>query len=280
MKSKFLKGIAFTLLTFYAYQPSVISQEMVNDASLEADMKPISTAQNQHSFEVGPEVFFYQYREPGVMMSRGAKFGLSGSYTYRADKLWSRIEGRFAAGQTNYKSFGTGRFGTKEDDYYYEFRGLLGLNEIFKIGSDTTITPYAGLGWRHLFNDGAGLKSSTGHHGYDRRNKMLYLPIGLETKISRCNEWGITVQTELDILLYGIQHSHLQKFGGGLLEHDQESGYGLRGAVSFDKKMSSYTLGIEPFVRYWSINDSNIVRGTLEPKNNTLETGLKISFKF
>ena len=65
------------------------------------------------SWEIGPEVYYFRYREPGFMKDTGYFYGFQGSYTYRewvpmfpADetklKLMARIEGRAAWGSVNY----------------------------------------------------------------------------------------------------------------------------------------------------------------------------------
>ena len=77
-----------------------------------------------------------------------------------------------------------------EDDLLFEARVLAGHDFIFD-GSfngavDLALSPYAGLGFRYLDNDGTG-NDSNGVAGYERYSHYFYLPIGLTPRI-RVNE--------------------------------------------------------------------------------------------
>ena len=96
---------------------------------------------------------------------------------------------------------------------------------------------------------------------------------------------------EYDIFWSGTQKSHLEDVNSSfnLVSNDQNDGYGIRGSVKLTKKSDRFDVVIEPFVRWWSIKDSQfsnvtftgaIVGYAYEPKNETLEMGGKVSFLF
>jgi len=79
-----------------------------------------------------------------------------------------------------------------------------------------------------------------------------------------------------------VQKSYLQSFGFGTVRTEQDGGYGLRGSVSFQNKGKATDFIIEPFVRYWDIDDSEVdaATGGYEPANKTTELGLELIWRF
>ena len=78
--------------------------------------------------EVGLSFSHYQYKEPGLMKLEGNKFGADYTSTLMLDQdqqWFMKIAGRYAFGDVNYDSNGTGS--TKgEDDWYTDIRALFG----------------------------------------------------------------------------------------------------------------------------------------------------------
>jgi len=238
----------------------------------------------KHSADLGTEISYIKYKEPGVMEEKGMMYGIVGSYTYRP-KFMLRAEGRFAYGQVDYKNSGTL---DNIDDYILEFRGLGGYD--FSVFTASTLTPYIGIGYRYLNDDMTGT-SSTGALGYERESNYLYSPIGVEIITPLKNDWSVGATLEYDYFWKGIQKSHLSDTGFGLgdIENDQNKGYGIRGSVKFQKKGEKLDFVIEPFIRYWNIKKSKetaiTYSGTIigygyEPKNNSTEIGCKLAVKF
>lgn len=234
----------------------------------------------KHVWELGTEISHIKYEEPGVMEEEGMMWGLLGSYTYR-DNWMLRGEGRFSFGQVDYKNSGTI---DNIDDYMLEFRGLVGYD--FPILTATILTPYIGFGYRYLNDDSSGMTSSTGALGYERESNYYYSPIGVETITELENGWSIGVTFEYDYFWKGVQENQLGAFS---LENDQNDGYGLRGSVKFQKKGEKVDFVIEPFIRYWDIEDSDVAPITwsgyvlgygYEPKNSSTEIGIKFAAKF
>ncbi len=238
------------------------------------------------SWEIGPEVYYFRYREPGFMKDTGYFYGFQGSYTYRewvpmfpADetklKLMARIEGRAAWGSVNYD--GALQDGTPYSidnirDDSGEWRGLIG----FDFPQATVVdTIYTGIGDRYLDDNGGSDPA-----GYDRQSNYLYLPVGFKTLRNLSGNWLMSANAEFDILVEGRQTSDLSGFGFGMIHNRQNSGYGLRGSLGFEYTAKEVAFIIQPFVRYWNIDESEGSKGWVEPKNNTIEIGLDLTFRF
>ena len=132
-------------------------------------------------------------------------------------------------------------------------------------------------------------KASIDPAGYDRESNYLYLPMGAMATCMRGNEWLHNPKLEFDLLLYGKQESHLSDIAGlGLSDvtNQQHSGYCFRFSYGFLKKYDTNNVVIEPFLRYWYIDDSEAksIPGTalvgLEPENKTLELGIRFIWRF
>ena len=258
----------------------------------------------RHSFEVGPELYYFYYEERDAsgyfeddekMMSEdGLFYGLAGAYTYRGwapsadgdvtestEGLMFRAEGRFAVGQVDYDGQtqdGEPLTVSDIDDRTMELRPLIGLG--FS-NADFEGFLYTGFGYRYLNDD---LSEFPG--GYERESNYYYIPIGLTGTGTQSDGWTLGGTLELDILVRGVQKSHLSDAGGGWpdVENDQTSGWGLRGALRFEHR-ANVDLVIEPFVRLWAIDKSDEVPigggyYAYEPENYTVEGGLHVLIQF
>jgi hypothetical protein len=235
---------------------------------------------------IGLSVSSYQYREPGVMSLKGAKMGLDMhvvKVSEERDNLIFRGDLRFAFGTVDYNSNNTGS-ATGEPDWYLEARALLGKDwEI----NHAVLSPYIGLGYRYLFNDGRGI-SSTGYGGYRRESNYIYLPLGIIHRRSFNGRARLESTLEYDRLLEGTQVSSLSDVGGGYSDvtNNQSNGYGLKLSIMYEN--NNWVIG--PYVHYWNISQSDIVPevrygvptgyGLVEPDNNTIEFGLKVGQRF
>lgn len=238
----------------------------------------------KYSFDLGTEISYIKYKEPGVMREEGVMSGIDASYTYHSG-IMLRADGRYSYGQVDYKNSGTL---DNVDDYMLEFRGLGGYD--FAVLKATTLTPYIGIGYRYLNDDLKGT-SSTGALGYERESNYIYSPIGVETITDLDEGWSIGATLEYDIFWKGIQKSHLSDTGLGLndVENNQNKGFGIRGSIKLLKKAEKFDVVVEPFIRYWNIKKSEetpiTYSGTIigygyEPKNNSTEIGCKLAIKF
>ncbi len=238
-----------------------------------------------HTWEVGPEISHITYEEPGVMEEKGFMYGIAGSYAYH-NIYMLKVEGRYSFGQVDYKNSGTI---DDIDNSIFEFRGLGGYD--FRMSETSILTPYIGFGYRYLKDDVGGMTSSTGALGYERESKYYYSPIGIETITKLDNGWSLGLTVEYDYFWKGIQKSHLSDVDASIsdMENDQNDGYGLRGSIKLQKKSEKIDFIIEPFIKYWDIEKSEVsaitVAGSIwgygwEPENNSTEFGIKFAVKF
>lgn len=292
----------------YSNEPSLEPQFQ---KALKSDFVP-EPVSSGGQFSMGTEAYYYSYEEPNFMEQDGYMYGINAAYTYRSsgnahvrsmeDALRDsrklnmyRLEGMVAYGSLNYDSNGTG-WDDGIDNYMTDLRALAGYD--FHVGQRKILTPYFGLGFRYLFDDGGGRQTSTGHFGYDRESQYGYVPIGVEYLAHFETGWSLGVNVEYDWIVKGKQSSHLEDVDPllGTLENDQDDGYGVRGSVRLTRRGRRANVFFEPFIRYWDVEDSTIepltyngqlifvgedtVMAGLEPANKTIEYGFKIGAEF
>jgi hypothetical protein len=243
-----------------------------------------STLNTQAGYNIGVSSSYYQYQEPGLMSAKGNKIGLDLRATQVFQSgMFIRGDLRYALGLVDYSSNSTGS-ATGEPDWYIEVRSLFGKD--WGINENVVLSPYMGLGYRYLFNDARGV-TSTGYGGYRRESNYFYLPVGLIYRSALNDQARLVSTLEYDHLLGGRQISRLSDSGGGYgdLTNKQHKGYGLKLSVMYQKN----NLAIGPYVDYWNIAQSESVllykNGSLygiawEPRNNTIEFGVKASYQF
>ncbi len=256
-----------------------------------ASATPVVFAQieRRSAGDIGGEIYYYNYEEPNFAELEGVYYGVNGSYTNRAfhPNLALRGEVRAAWGVVDYASNGTGSLDSI-DDFVVEPRGWLGYDIPMQ---GAWLTPYVGIGYRYLENGMGGTTTSTGARGYDRISQYLYIPVGLEIAGELNQDWTMTVAVEYDIFCDGEQESQLSdvSLAFGDITNDQNDGDGFRASLRLAKKMPTYTLVIEPFIRYWIVSDSVASPVTfagvavgygLEPENETYEIGAKVALQF
>lgn len=233
------------------------------------------------------------YGEANIMRNKGMMYGLSGDYTYRPNMFMLKAEARLSFGDVDYWSQGTG---TAEDlrDYNLETRFILGY-DLQHASKNTTITPFIGLGYRYLFDGSKDRITSTGHSGYDRKQSYLYSPIGLETIYKVGKKWSIGIAGEYDLFWHGWNKSEVDDADLSLvpLKFGQENGWGARASIKVMKDLGKNVLVVEPFFRYWKIDESDIDFSVTdlgyygwngmpysEPENSTMEWGTRVGFRF
>lgn len=235
----------------------------------------------KHRWELGPEISYIEYTEPGVMKDKGLMYGVAGSYTYH-DNIMLKAEGRYSYGQVDYSSYGTGSM-DNIDDHIFELRGLAGLDYPTLTGG--FFTPYIGIGYRYLNDNSSGRVTSTGAWGYERESNYIYSPVGVNLSTLLENDWTFAVTAEYDIFWYGKQISHLSDVDGyNDLENRQKRGQGYRSSVRFEKR----SFAIEPFIRSWRIEESEheyfrcngMICEGWEPKNYSEEYGINLLLRF
>jgi hypothetical protein len=225
-------------------------------------------------WEIGPEVSFFRYEEPGDMTDKGILYGMAGAYTrYRPNRMF-RVEGEFCFGLVDYEGSlvdtGEPYSMSGNHDYLLNLRLLWGrLREVE--GWDHRF--YGGLGYRGLNDD-----STQDPYGYDRQSNYLYLPLGLKAYHELADHWLIGIGGELDILLLGLQFSGIYEHSA--LTNVQWPGIGARFSTELRYRAASVDLALAPFFQYWWVDDSTVSDGWYEPRNNTLQYGLGLIWRF
>ena len=236
------------------------------------------------SNEFGLSLSSYEYQEPGLMSNKGPKIGgdLQSTLAF-PEKLWVRGDAHLAIGSVDYTSPTSGT-ANGESDWYLETRGL--------IGKDTwafdraMLSPYAGLGYRYLFNDARGT-TNLGASGYRRQSNYLYLPIGMTYRVALEGKAQLVTELEYDQLIIGKQFTRMSDAGLGYndLSNNQNRGHGFK----LSAKYAQDNWAIGPYANYWNIAQSEtlplyqngiLVGHAWEPQNNTVEFGLKGSIRF
>jgi hypothetical protein len=233
-------------------------------------------------FSVGPRIYHHEYTEPGIMENQGYFTGVAYNLTYEKSVVVS-LDGFLSYGQVDYTSGASGSIDDK-DNFCADTRLLLG----YAVVNDgrMKLTPYAGIAYRYLSDEGQGRYSTTGNWAYDRESTYIYSPVGVVFSIPLHNGWTFVPSAEYDIFWAGTQKSHLgYQPGYEDFENDQTGGYGLRAVLAFEKQMTRFSLGWELFYRYWDIDRSEIYRDSwgrnwVEPANETTEIGVGVSFRF
>lgn len=126
----------------------------------------------------------------------------------------------------------------------------------------------AGLGYRRLTDN----LQEAGTIGYKRVNDLVYATLGVEYAIVG-DQWTISPGARTKHLLRGEQFSGLQ--GGVTVK--QKSGNGSDLYVAFAHQSG---LVLTPYLRTWSVKDSEVSQGLYEPRNKTREIGLEASYRF
>ncbi|MEX0958512.1 MAG: outer membrane beta-barrel protein [Burkholderiales bacterium] len=241
--------------------------------------EPADPGRTWRGWELGGQLSNYRFEEPdfGVKI-QGPKAGVTGAYTFSGKrKLFFRMDGRLAYGSLDYEGSGTL---DSIPNWIFEVRGVLGKD--FLPGSRTSLSPFAGLGYRYLYNDFRGT-TSTGAVGYQRFSRYLYLPLGLTARFKLGDSWVIAPTIEYDFFIKGEQVSQLSdtNLGFGDVTNSQDDGYGYR--VSLMAEKGAWAFG--PWMHYWKIERSDIVPvsssiGFFEPKNETREFGFDVKYRF
>ncbi len=60
----------------------------------------------------------------------------------------------------------------------------------------------------------------------------------------------------------------------------QHNGWGFRASVRLKEQKPGVNFGVEPFVRYWNIGNSNVSEDIVEPENRSIETGVRLVWTF
>ena len=238
------------------------------------NVKSFENNKSEFGFYFGTKI--YEERHPvdnSFFMSQdGWMIGMNtNSETYDSESYLG-FKNRLAVGEVNYTSAGTGTM-TGVPDYQFESTFYLGIP---MEGTNSRTTIFSGLGGRYLLNASGLKQSSTGHSGYDRESRYVYLPIGVNYEKGAWEFRG-----EYLYFLYGQQTSYLSQVSSnyGDFTNDQEDGSGMKLTAKY---YSDKNFGYEIYMDYWDIADSklDITGNFMEPRNTTSETGLRVFWAY
>ena len=239
-----------------------------------SNVNSLENSKNEFGMYFGTKI--YEERHPvdnSFFMSQdGWMIGINtNSETYDASS-YIGFKNRLAYGQVDYTSAGTGTM-SAIPDYQLETTGYIGI-PYGESNSRTTL--FSGIGFRYLLNASGLRLSSTGHSGYDRESRYIYLPLGVNYETGQWEFRG-----EYLYFIYGQQTSKLSQVSANYTDitNDQEEGSGLKFSIKFQ---SEKDFGYEFYTDYWDIADSKLdVTGNfMEPRNTTSETGLRIFWNY
>ncbi|GAO98814.1 hypothetical protein Cva_01483 [Caedimonas varicaedens] len=256
----------------------------------------------KHQFNLGLEVEHYHYKEPETqyiedegwewMESKAWMAGVNGSYRLTwQEKLFVQPEARILWGKENYKT-GDGdkyRLGIefKVPNLIFEPRFIGGGH--INVAERWTLSPYFGIGYRLKIDDGEKVLYPDGTYDPYRKSNYVYVPLGTYVHYKISDTWSVSAKGEYDYLIKGWQYSRGYKRNP--VEYNQKSGYGLKGEVAISYAYSDQlSLSLAPYIHYWNIKKSNEVKVTdyfnhlnymgEEPKNSTIESGLRLEITF
>lgn len=294
----FTKHLTFSFVLLFCFATCLYQNESLasepnepSSANDTASKEKTDLALKKYSLEVGPEIYFFNYKEPDGVTDKGMFYGGTLNYTYRGwvpDSLTNPLpegggslhaELRFASGEADYDgSLNDGTPYTVDNIGYntYETRLLYGIDYL---DENWLACLSAGIGYRYSNDD-----SSFDPAGYERESNYIYLPIEYQLDGKFENNWAWGFNMEVDFLIRGKQKSYLSDVGDVDIENRQNSGYGLRGSIRLQNKTKAGVFIIEPFIRYWSMDDSEYEYIApyyyYEPKNSTTEIGLQLQWQF
>jgi hypothetical protein len=252
----------------------------------------MAAAQTLPGFEIGPELYYYAYREPGFIVQHGPFAGVDASYTLKAGTWFLRLNGEAAIGYLDYKSDASGRL---DGIWNYKAEPRVLVGDDLPLSDTVSASPYAGIGYRLLYEAQSGRTTDRGFAAYDRLSQYFYVPLGLRFSM-RLGDWVLRPSAEYDWFIHGIQKSYISGLAAAPgvvaqrdLTNQQETGYGARAELLVDAPQSWGPISFGPFIRWWVIGGSRpstvpasggFVIIATEPHNNTLEAGATLRWHF
>jgi hypothetical protein len=219
---------------------------------------------------------YYSYREPGFMKIEGLMSGASAGVSVLTAHFYFEGRGDLEKGNLHYTSPISGNIGHVPHTLH-EMEIKVGLHL-------QRLVLYSGLGLRYLDDNAQGLFTNTGHFGFDRESRYIYLPIGVSYTERLSSRWEITPRVEGDILLQGTQTNKIQ---GQTVTNKQRAGDGVRVEICFLRHANKMSLVFTPFISVWDISQSNVttssfwwLRTCAEPRNITIQAGCKLGIQF
>lgn len=228
----------------------------------------------------------FRYNEPGIMKETGRLHGVTLRGTHHASNhlMW-RAEVEYLGSGLEYD--GQYQDGTPltadTDDRLFQARGLVGYDFVF---DGFAVTPFVGIGYRYWYDEILAVG------GYEREIEYVYSPVGVEVA-SASGRWRYGVRGEYDVFWGGKVKSMLSQADSGFnnpkLDQNALEGYGTRAAAFVEYAFDSVCVIIEPYYRFWDIQDSDMgvltkngadIGRVYEPQNTTRIYGVSLMVGF
>jgi hypothetical protein len=253
-----------------------------------------------HEFTAGLESFQYKYNErteehKNFMQDKGMLYGVNGAYqlTYRGI-VFIRPEARWAYGYADYNNWRGNQYNKSHiPSMIFEPRLLVGGN--IPTNSSLILSPYTGVGFRYKWDDTTDVKNQANIPGYERVNKLWYLPVGTRLQYRFTDRWFMQGTAEYDWMIEGKQFGYSSKhFSPSPVVVKQKSGWGAKGELLVGHHFDKVSVAFGPYLQYWKIKKSSTKICTYyndrgddypntpisEPENETRELGVKLNFIF
>lgn len=247
--------------------------------------------QTRPGFEVGAQLFDYEYRErfegATIVGDDGKFIGVTGSYVETIGNGWFlRAVASFGSGSVDYSSDDGEIEDVSQDIAQVEFH----VGRDFLVGGVTTITPFTGIGGRALDDNSGGEQTETGFEGFDREVGYTYIPAGVALTFPFGSKMSLAVSSQLNWVVGGKAESKFSRLDPEVpdLSLDLDGGYGMETSAMLSAPVGRYALRFGPFLRYWNIERSksqtfieeDFEIEFFEPANKTTEIGLRVAFAF
>lgn len=284
------------------YQPSKKTSYLYE---LDEEVSP-----KKNKLEIGLEYSDYVYREPHMdypIKIAGKMQGIDLKYTIHSlmSEAWGEndnfmsVELLYMTGKVDYDGWlqdGSGNVvgpssTTGIHDWYIDARLLFG-RRVYLTENKLILDPFLGIAYRFL-RDEQHKKSDS---GYLRESNYLYVPIGADFTWQATSSFKLTLKGEFDWLLGGKQKSGMSRFDPAFRDmmNSQRKGFGARASIKAEQNIGQIGIFVEPFVRYWKIQNSKwnyyyvedigggmgYFYGGIEPFNTTREYGLRAGVSF
>ena len=248
-------------------------------------------AQTRPGFEVGAQLFDYDYRErlDGATLARddGKFIGITASYVETVGSGWFlRAVTSTGSGSVDYSSDD----GKIEGVSQYIAQVELQVGRDFLVGGLTTLTPFTGIGGRALDDNSGGEQTETGAQGYDREIGYTYIPVGLAATVPFGSKMRLAFSGQMNWVVAGKAESKFSDLDPELpnLSLDLDGGYGIEASATLSAPVGRHAVSFGPFLRHWNIERSKsqtfredgFAVEFFEPANKSTELGVRVAFAF
>ena len=264
---------------------------------------PIHAKPSKHKFTISFTGSSYQYYEPmkdrpnNGMSMKGSMFGGGLQYAYSPIDQWFlvKVNTRLTGGKFIYRGHTQVTLSPamiKDISHMLsESRILVGAK--FNLFENLSTEFLTGFGYRFKSDNKLNVADSK------RKSHYMYMPFIMNNTYRVSDRFSISTELEFDYFLSGTQYTYPTKSLNALnqllegkdlkpCKNKQKKGYGLKATLMFNKlKEGEEEYSFGPYIDYWHVNKSRpamiIPRLSIEgvePKNHTVEYGLKLSIHF